>query len=91
LNISDKDLADLAYSGLSPHLKEKLESHIFSDISQALQRALDCKCRAKESRSFTRSNDKPRNEHHVNMIEYSSESSNDEESDLCVVELGLEV
>jgi hypothetical protein len=24
LNISDKDLADLAYSVLSPHLKEKL-------------------------------------------------------------------
>jgi hypothetical protein len=29
LNISNKDLTDLAYSGLSPHLKEKLESHIF--------------------------------------------------------------
>jgi hypothetical protein len=42
LNISDKDLAELAYSGLSLHLKEKLESHIFSDVSQVLQRALDC-------------------------------------------------
>jgi hypothetical protein len=36
LNISDKDLTDLVYSGLSPHLKEKLESHIFSDVSQVL-------------------------------------------------------
>jgi hypothetical protein len=36
LNISDKDLADLAYSGLTPHLKDKLESHIFSDVSQVL-------------------------------------------------------
>jgi hypothetical protein len=36
LNISDKDLVDLAYSGLTPHLKEKLESHIFSDVSQVL-------------------------------------------------------
>jgi hypothetical protein len=42
LNISDKDLANLAYSGLSSHLGEKLESHVFSDISQVLQRALDC-------------------------------------------------
>jgi hypothetical protein len=33
LNISDKDLADFAYPGLSPHLKEKLESHNFSDVS----------------------------------------------------------
>jgi hypothetical protein len=36
LNISDKDLVDLAYSGLSLHLKEKIESHIFSDVSQVL-------------------------------------------------------
>jgi hypothetical protein len=41
LNISHKDLADLAYSGLTPHLKEKLESHVFSDVSQVLQQALD--------------------------------------------------
>jgi hypothetical protein len=38
LNISDKVLADLAYSGLSPHLKEKLESHTFSNVSQVLQK-----------------------------------------------------
>jgi hypothetical protein len=41
LNISGKDLADLAYLGLTPHLRDKLESHMFSDISQVLQRALD--------------------------------------------------
>jgi hypothetical protein len=29
LNISEKDLADLAYLGLSSHLREKLESHVF--------------------------------------------------------------
>jgi hypothetical protein len=33
LNISDKDLAGLAYSGLKLHLREKLESHVFSDVS----------------------------------------------------------
>jgi hypothetical protein len=41
LNISDKDLANLAYSRLIPHLKDILESHVFSDISQVLQLALD--------------------------------------------------
>jgi hypothetical protein len=86
LNIFYKDLIDLAYSGLSPHLKEKLESHAFSDVSQVLQRALDCESRAKESRGFTRSSDKPKNEHHVNMVEYSSEPLDDEEVDMCVVE-----
>jgi hypothetical protein len=42
LNISDKDLADLTYSGLTPYLKDKLESHVFSDVSQVLQQTLDC-------------------------------------------------
>jgi hypothetical protein len=27
-------LADLAYLGLSSHLREKLESYVFSDVSQ---------------------------------------------------------
>jgi hypothetical protein len=86
LNISDKDLADLAYLGLSSHLKEKLESHIFSDVSQVLQCALDCESRAKESRTFPTSSDKPRNERHVNMVEYSRESSDDEDANMCVAE-----
>jgi hypothetical protein len=42
LNISDKNLADFAYLGLTPHLKEKLENHVFFDVSQVLQWALDC-------------------------------------------------
>jgi hypothetical protein len=33
LNISDKDHADLAYLGLTTHLKDKLESHVFSNVS----------------------------------------------------------
>jgi hypothetical protein len=86
LNISDKDLADLAYSGLSPHLKEKLENHVFFDVSQFLQRALDCESQAKESRSFPRTSDKSRNERYINIVEYSSESSVDEEADMRVAE-----
>jgi hypothetical protein len=86
LNISDKELVDLVYSGLTPHLRHKLESHVLSDISQVLQRALDCENRAKEYRSFPSASDKPRNERHVNTIEYSSESSDNEEGDMCVAE-----
>jgi hypothetical protein len=63
----------------------QLESHVFSNVSQVLQRALDCESQAKESRNFPRSSDKPRNEHHVNMAQYSSGSSNDE-VDRCVDE-----
>jgi hypothetical protein len=59
---------------------------MLSDVSLVLQRALDCESRAKESRSFPRARDKPRNERHVNTVEYSSESSDDEEVDVCVAE-----
>jgi hypothetical protein len=32
------------------------------------------------------SSDKPRNECHVNMVEYNSESLDDEEADMCVAQ-----
>jgi hypothetical protein len=41
---------------------------------------------ARESRGFTRNNDKPRNDHHVNIVEYGSESLDDEQANRCVVE-----
>jgi hypothetical protein len=86
LNISKKDLADLTYSGLSLHLREKQENHVFSDVSQVLQRALDCESRSKESRSVTRSGDKPRNDCPVNMVECGSKSSDDEKVDMYIAE-----
>jgi hypothetical protein len=86
LNISDKDLTDLAYSGLSSYLREKLESHVFSNVSQVLQKALDYESRAKESSSVARSSDKLRNDCPINMVEYGSESSDDDEADMCVAE-----
>jgi hypothetical protein len=87
LNISNKDLAGLAYVELSPHLKEKLKRHDFFEVSQVLQRALDCKNRAKESRGFTRSGNKPRSDRdNVNMLGYDTESSDDEDTDVCVAE-----
>jgi hypothetical protein len=76
----------LSYSGLVLHLKEKLESHLFSNVSQVFQRALDCESQVKESISFPRNSEKPRNERHINMVEYSSESLDDEEADMCVDE-----
>jgi hypothetical protein len=44
-------MADLAFAGLSSHLKEKLEGQDFIDVSQVLQRAPACESRAKEFRS----------------------------------------
>jgi hypothetical protein len=83
LNISDKNLANLAYSWLTPHLKEKLENYVFFYVSQVLQWALDCESWAKESSSSPSSSEKHRNEHHVNVVEYSSEPSVDKEANMC--------
>jgi hypothetical protein len=47
MNISYKDWVDLTYSGLSSHLRKKLESHVFFDVRQVLQRALNYESRAK--------------------------------------------
>jgi hypothetical protein len=59
---------------------------MFFDVSQVLQWTLDCESRAKESRNSPRASDKPRNERHVNTVECSSESSNDEEVNMCIAE-----
>jgi hypothetical protein len=36
--------------------------------------------------NFIRTSDKRRNERHINTVEYSSESSDDEEANMCVAE-----
>ena len=82
MTISDKDLADLAYVGLSSHIKDKLDNNDFSDVSQVLQRALACESRVKNSRSFQKSSNRPA----VNVLEYASDDSDDEDADVCVAE-----
>jgi hypothetical protein len=40
LTIAEKDLADLAFAGLTPYLRDKLDGQEFSDTNQLLQRVL---------------------------------------------------
>ena len=40
LIIAEKDLADIAFSGLLVHIKDRLEGQEFLDINQVLQKAL---------------------------------------------------
>jgi hypothetical protein len=69
-----------------PSLDCHISLPLDNDVSQVLQRALNCESQTKKSRGFTRSGDKPRNDCPVNMVEYDSESSDDEEADMCVAE-----
>jgi hypothetical protein len=50
LTIAEKDLTDLAFAGLTPYLKDKLDGQEFSDTNQLLQRALPYENRVKSSR-----------------------------------------
>jgi hypothetical protein len=49
VTIAEKDLADLAFVGLTPYLKDKLDGHEFSNTNQHLQRALPYENCAKSS------------------------------------------
>jgi hypothetical protein len=49
LTIAEKFLADLAFAGLIPHLKDKLDGQVFSDTNQLLQCALHYENHAKSS------------------------------------------
>jgi hypothetical protein len=49
LTIAEKDLADLAFIGLAPYLKDKLDGQEFSNTNQLLQRVLSYKNHAKSS------------------------------------------
>jgi hypothetical protein len=40
LTIAEKELADPAFAGLTPYLRDKLDGQEFSDTNQLLQRAL---------------------------------------------------
>jgi hypothetical protein len=49
LTIVEKDLADPAFAGLTPYLRDKLEGQEFSDTNQLLQHALPYENHAKSS------------------------------------------
>jgi hypothetical protein len=52
LTIGEKDLAELAFIGLSMALRDKLEGQDFLDMNQVLQRAMVQENRAKEHMAY---------------------------------------
>jgi hypothetical protein len=76
LTISNRDLADLAYSGLLDIHKVKLDGQDFLYISRLLQKALANENRLKESKSSQKTNEKSNR-----PIYYASDYSNDEDND----------
>jgi hypothetical protein len=84
LTIVEKDLADLAFVGLTPYLKDKLDGQEFSDTNQFLQRALPYENRAKSSRFWDNAN-KDKEKHQLYFLE--EEDDDEEGNEICVAEL----
>jgi hypothetical protein len=85
LTIGEKDLAELAFAGLSTTLKDEMEGHDFIDINQVMQWAMVHENRAREHKAHSRfkeisAKDKPG----VNCVDGSSDS--EEEVEVCVTE-----
>ena len=87
LAIAEKDLADLAFSGLLTHIKDKLEGQEFLDVNQVLQQALAQENRAKEIKQFSRFKDNRNKDNHaVNILDYDSDSASEDDVDICAAE-----
>nr|AAT93985.1 putative polyprotein [Oryza sativa Japonica Group] len=78
LNITDRDLAGLAFNGLVALLRERLDGQQFLDVSQLMQRALAQESRVKDNRKLARPFDKKPN---VNVVDYPKASDSEEEGD----------
>jgi hypothetical protein len=83
LTIAEKDLADLAFVGLTPYLRDKLDGQEFSDTNQLLQCALPYENCAKYSQ-FRDNANKDKENHHVNFMD--EEADDEEGNEICVVE-----
>jgi hypothetical protein len=81
LTIIEKDLVDLAFAGLTPYLRDKLDEQEFSDTNQLMQRALPYENRAKSTR-FRDSADKDKEKHHINFMD--EEVDDEEGNEICV-------
>jgi hypothetical protein len=76
-------LADLAFAGLTPYLRDKLDGQEFFYTNQLLQHALPYENRAKSSR-FRDNANKDKEKHHVNFVD--EEADYEEGNEIYVVE-----
>jgi hypothetical protein len=83
LTIAEKDLADLAFAGLTPYLRNKLDRWEFCNPNQLLQHALPYENLSKSSR-FRDIANKDKEKHHVNFMD--EEAGNEEGNKICVAE-----
>jgi hypothetical protein len=75
--------SDLAFVGLTPYRRDKLDKQEISDTNQLLQHVLPYENCAKSSR-FRDNANKDKEKHHVNFMD--EEANNEEGNEICVAE-----
>jgi len=73
LVLSDQQLADAAFNGLLPHIKDKYASQEFESISQIASRMIG------ETRSYE---SKKPFQKKINYVEYSANNDSEEEQEM---------
>jgi hypothetical protein len=79
IHLTDKQLAGIAFDGLSYYLKEKLEGIQFFTLAQLHQRALACESRSKKLVKTVH--------HSVHIVEHNQSSSDDEPKEVYTAEI----
>jgi hypothetical protein len=89
LNIAEKELVDLVFLGLLPHIKDELEGQEFVDVNHVLQKALTCENRDKYVKQYSRFEDniiREKEDQIVNTLDYKGVSASDDNTDICIAE-----
>jgi hypothetical protein len=87
LNIAEKELVDLVFLGLLPHIKDELEGQEFLDVNHVLQKALTCENWDKYVKQYSRFEDniiREKEDQIVNTLDYKGVSASDDNTDICV-------
>jgi hypothetical protein len=88
LTVSEKDLVDLAFGGLSSYLNDRIEGHDFTNVNQVLQWVLVQENHAKDSRSYSRLKDGTGREMERHRVNYTEDKlASDEDAMICMAEL----
>jgi hypothetical protein len=83
LTIAEKDLANLAFVGLTPYLRDKLDEQEFFNANQLLQQELPYENHAKSSQ-FRDNAKKDKEKHHISFMD--EEADDEEGNEICVAE-----
>jgi hypothetical protein len=87
LIVGEKDLADLAFAGLTSYLKERMDGHDFVNVNQVMQRAVAQENRGMDDKSYGRFREggtREKEKHSVNFV--NEDSASDSDGEVCAAE-----